>query len=351
MEMLSHNRTITIFFVVICLLIGFNSERSFAGQVNQKYWPTKKWITSTPESQNMDSNQLEKMNNYFENNCPLLRSAIIVRGGNIVFEKYYKGESNSIQPMYSVTKSIISALIGIALDKGYINNIDQKMVTFFPEYASEITDSRFNEITIQHLLTMTAGFTTNYRGSNGMKGCFEEIIIAQPGSHASYNSSSSHLLSGIISKSTKMSTLEFAYQQLFKPLGIRKPDWHTGIDGYNMGGKGLWMGSIDMAKIGYLYLQNGVWDNNQIISSEWIKTSTKEKSAIKLGQKEYSYGYLWWVESFESHSFFSAFGYGGQYIEIIPDLDIVIVTTSDSRTMGPKHRGVAMRYVIRSIMK
>ena len=347
--MLLHNKAITILFVVIGLLLGLKTERSYADQVNQKYWPTKGWRTSAPELQDMNSNQLEKMNDYFENNCPLLRSAIIIRRGNIVFEKYYKGQSHSSRPIYSATKSIISALVGIALDKGYIKNIDQKIVTFFPEYASEITDSRFNEITIRHLLTMTAGFTTNYRGSNGMRGCFEEIIITQPGSQASYNSSSSHLLSGIISKSTKMSTLEFADQHLFKPLGIQRPDWHTGIDGYNMGGLGLWMKPRDMAKIGYLYLNNGIWEGKQIVSPEWIEMSTKKQVSMKSGQNEYPYGYLWWVALYEGHPLFIAVGSGGQYIEVIPDLDLVIVTTSDSRSGRPKHNGVAAKFAVQSI--
>ena len=173
--MFLHKKTITIFFVVIGLLIGFRVERSSAGQVNPKYWPTKEWRTSTPESQDMDSTQLEKMNNYFKNNCPLVRSAIVIRRGNIVFEKYYMGGPNWIQPLHSVTKSVISALIGIALDKSYIRDIDQKMVSFFPEYASEITDPRLKEITIRHLLTMSAGFTTSLSGRNGMRACLRNL--------------------------------------------------------------------------------------------------------------------------------------------------------------------------------
>jgi CubicO group peptidase (beta-lactamase class C family) len=309
MEMLLLKKAIFIFFVIIGLLIGFRVDRSFADQLDSKYWPTKEWRTAIPKSQDMDSTYLEKMNRYLEINCPLIRSILVIRRGYIVFEKYYSGHLNSTQPIFSATKSITSALIGIALDKGYIRDIDQKLVAFFPEFATEDNDSRLKDVTIRHLLTMSAGFSANLRGSRSMKGCFQERIVTKPGSKAYYNSSSSHLLSGIISKSTKMSTLEFAYQQLFKPLGIPKPDWYTGYDGYNMGGTGLSMRSRDMVKIGYLYLQNGVWDNNQIISSEWIKQSTKKQIAIKLNQEESSYGYQWWVGSFEGHSFFSAFGY------------------------------------------
>ena len=130
-----HKKAFVMFLIVIGLLIGFSVDQSFAGQVNQKYWPTKEWRTSTPEAQDMDSTQLGKMNNYLENKCPLVRSVLVIRNGYIVFENYYIGDANTTHRIYSVTKSITSALIGIALDKGYIKSLDQKMVTFFPEYA------------------------------------------------------------------------------------------------------------------------------------------------------------------------------------------------------------------------
>jgi CubicO group peptidase (beta-lactamase class C family) len=109
--------------------------------------------------------------------------------------------------------------------------------------------------------------------------------------------------------------------------------------------------SRDMAKVGYLYLQNGGWDSNQVISSEWTKKSTQKQTTIHFGQKEYPYGYQWWVGSHNGHFLFTAVGIGGQYIQVIPDLEIVIVTTSDSRDATPKHYGVATRHTIQSILK
>jgi CubicO group peptidase (beta-lactamase class C family) len=360
MEMMLHNKTFVMFLIVSGLLIGFSVDQSFAGQVNHKYWPTKEWRTSTPEAQDMDSTQLGKMNNFLENKCPAVRSVLVIRNGYIAFEKYYIGDANTTHTIYSVTKSITSALIGIALGKGYIKSIDQKMVTFFPEYASEITDSRLNKITIRHLLTMSAGFETDPgQGPPGMRTSFAQPIITEPGSHAAYNSGSSHLLSGIISKSTKMSTLEFGDKHLFKPLGIQKPVWRKGVDGYTRGGYGLWMRPRDMAKIGYLYVQNGVWDNNQIIPAKWIKESTQKHSTISWFQKEVPYGYQWWIGStnssyFKGHSGFSAVGYGGQYIDVIPDLDIVIVATSNTSGSGykePKHNKIAASFIVPSVLK
>lgn len=280
--MLLYKKTIFMFFITTGLLIGLIVNESFADQVKPEYWPTKQWRTSTPEAQGMDSKKLEEMESFLENECSMMGSALIVRNGSIVFEKYYSGNESLAYSIYSVTKSIISALIGIALDKGYIESIDQKLVTFFPEYESESTDLRLKKITIRHLLSMSSGFGINLAANRSMSMCYTQPIKTEPGIEAYYNSCSSHLLSGIISKSTNMSTSEFCYQYLFKPLGIEKPDWSNGIDGYTKGGSGLSMKTRDMAKVGYLYLNKGVWENKQIIPAEWIKASTQKKSSIKL---------------------------------------------------------------------
>jgi CubicO group peptidase (beta-lactamase class C family) len=157
-----------------------------------------------------------------------------------------------------------------------------------------------------------------------------------------------------------MSTLEFGDKHLFKPLGIQKPVWRKGIDGYTRGGYGLNMRSRDMAKIGYLYLQNGVWDNNQIIPAKWIKESTQKHNtvSVNLTQKKNPYGYQWWVAStndffFRGHSGFSAVGLGGQYIDVIPDLDIVIVATANAfgYKKEDKHKGIAASFIVPSVLK
>ncbi len=125
-----------IVFITVCLLGLFLLPLSNSQTDSLVYWPTKEWKTSTPEEQKMDSTKLEQIDAYVEKNCPLLRSILISRNGYIVFEKYYAGDANHAQPISSATQSITSALIGIAIDQGYIKNIDQKMYTFFPEYAA-----------------------------------------------------------------------------------------------------------------------------------------------------------------------------------------------------------------------
>ena len=349
--MLLYKKTIFMFFIAIGLLIGLIVDKSIADQVNPKYWPTKDWRTSTPEAQGIDSKKLEEMDNFLENECSMMGSVLIIRNGFIVFEKYYNGNESLAYGVYSVTKSIISALIGIALDKDYIKSVDQKIVIFFPEYASKITDSRFEIITIRHLLTMSSGFEAASAVGRSMSGCFTQPIKTEPGSEASYNSCSSHLLSGIISKSTEMSASEFCYQYLFKPLGIGDPDWSVGIDGYTMGGWGLSMRARDMAKIGYLYLNNGVWDNKQIIQAEWIKESTQKQSNIRWEQEKKPYGYQWWIGSSEGYSQFYALGSGGQYIRVFPELNMVVVLTAYGGGRKFKHRGVTDKFIIPSVLK
>ena len=300
----------------------------------------------------MDPIKLKEMDVYLEKNCPLIRSVMVIRNGYIVFEKYYLGDANVDKDIFSVTKSITSALAGIAIDKGYINNIDQKAVSFFPELVSKISDSRFEKVTIRHLLTMSTGYQTSYGGPQGADLCLGKSLLTEPGASAAYSGCSSHLVSCIISKATKMSTLEFGYKYLFEPLGIKKPFWSENYDGCHKGSYGLYMAARDMAKIGYLYLQNGVWDGNQIISDEWINDSTQKQILLNFGQKVYKYGYFWWITSAEGQpDFSSAVGYGGQYIHVVPDLDLVIVATSDERVLKPKHFGFSRTFIIPAVKK
>ncbi len=288
-----------IVFITVCLLGLFLLPLSNSQTDSPVYWPTKEWKTSTPEEQKMDSTKLEQINAYVEENCPKLRSILISRNGYIVFEKYYSGDANYANEIDAATMSITSALIGIALDQGHIKNIDQKMYTFFPEYASGITDPRRKKITIRHLLTMTPGFSRG-DGLWDMEFDFKQLISFEPGETPAYNRSASHLLSGIITKSTNMSTLQFADKYLFKSLGIPTPRWRTGFGGYNQGGWGLYMTTRDMAKIGYLYLRNGVWDGRQIIPKKWVKESTQKHSSnpiesISSVEIDSAYGYQLWV--------------------------------------------------------
>ena len=350
---MAHFRKISIIFSIVTLSIfALNAcaTKNLSQEDSGEYWPTEEWRTSSPEDQNMDSNQLVKMNTIIDNDYPEVKSVIVIRNGFIVFEKYYIGDANTDQSLHSATKAIVSSLIGIALDKGYIDNTEQKAISFFPEYEGKVKDDRFNDISIKNLLTMSAGFDVSPFVGRKMKRCINYPITTPPGTEAHYNSCSTHLLSGIISKSTKMSALEFGYTQLFKPIGIEKPYWKKDSDGYNLGGYGLKMRSRDMAKIGYLYLNEGLWDGVQIISKDWIQESTKEQNRIKV-DKEIPCGYQWWVGSHKGYACFYAMGFGGQFISVYPDLKMVTVITSGEKAFNTTHQDVVSSNSITSIIQ
>ena len=150
--------------------------------------------------------------------------------------------------------------------------------------------------------------------------------ILDPGTYFNYNTTLAHILSVILSKTTNMSALEFANENLFKPLGIKNVKWERDPDGYNIGGFGLSMTARDLAKFGYLYLNNGYWSNSSIVPEHWVKESTKKHKEVygALG-----YGYLWWTQNVDGSHSYKAWGRGGQFIVVVPDLDLVIVITSD----------------------
>jgi len=184
-----------------------------------------------------------------------------------------------------------------------------------------------------------------------MRRAFTQPIIAEPGQLPAYNGFVSHLLSGIITKSTKMSTLEFADKQLFKPLGIQTLRWGIGLDGYNNGASEVSMKTRDMAKIGYLYLRNGIWDGNEIVTENWIKDSTRKHSDSPISGVKQTYGFQWWGTLDIDHPGFIAVGYGGQYIHVVPDLGLVTVVTSAELTLKPTHQGILDLFVVPSAVK
>jgi CubicO group peptidase (beta-lactamase class C family) len=329
------------------------------------------WKRRALKEVGMDENLIEAADKEINFALKTVHSFIIIKNGCLIYEKYYNGfKAQHKAQIASVTKSIISSLIGIALDKGMINSIEQKVVDFFPEHKAKITDPLMNEITIKDLLTMTSGILWRVRAMREQMAMrmrkspdWIEFVMTLPIDYGMrgkfvYNSSSSHMLSAILTKATGMSTREFANKYLFSAIGIDivsdKPlpneeaglyqspiwrsdfQWPTDPQGYNTGGFGLALKPIDLAKFGYLFLKNGVWQGERIISEDWVKASTTTKSE---GNSNGTYGYQWWTNDEIVHKFF-ALGWGGQYIMVVPELDIVSVITSRadvSRWNSPGH--------------
>jgi CubicO group peptidase (beta-lactamase class C family) len=337
-----------IFCILAFSLFAFVTDNAVCEQPqNREYWPTSGWRSSTPEKQGMDPAKLLIADEFIQNRLPDAFSLLVVKNGYLVFEKYYSwGSPEKYAVVHSVTKSVTSALIGIALDKGYLNSVDQKLIEFFPEYITDELDPRKKEIHLKHLLTMSAGFRWNDRGpsmrnwyysSDWLKFAIQLPQENNPGDVFNYNSSTSHLLSAILSKSTKTSTLDFAKRNLFEPLGIQSAYWHQDPQGYYIGGFGLGLSARDLAKIGFLYLNNGYWNGQSIVSEYWVKESTDQQiqafSHPIYGT--FGYGYQWWVKKVDGCSSFRAWGRRGQFIAVVPELDLVIAVTSATAQPHP----------------
>lgn len=280
---------------------------------------------------------------------------VILKNGVKSYEKYFNGYSaDHAVHVYSVTKSIISALIGIAIDKHYIKSTDQKILDFFPDYKIISGEKTIQNITIKNMLTMTAPYKyktepyeTFFSSNNpikdaldllGGKGKIGDFLYAAIGG--------THILSGILVKATGRPVREFAVEHLFSPLGIHvthdiklhtkeehiakmgdknTSGWAVDPQGINTAGWGLFLTPVEMVKIGQLYMNNGAWEGRQIIPSAWIAESTKEHSRWE--SLNLSYGYLWWVID-EKEQTYAAIGDGGNVIYVNAHKKMVISIAS-----------------------
>ena len=273
---------------------------------------------------------------------PQLRAIAISKNGEMITEKYFNGEPyypHDRLHIMSVTKSIISLLVGIAIDRGFIKSVDQTISELISIDDFKMNDN-FSKITMKQLLTMQAGFEWNFSdpseyrkwilNEDQVEYIFNKPFIEEPGKKFSYNDGAAHLLSVIISETTNMSTLEFANKFLFAQIGIGPRNWYIDNRGYNMGGVCLILSVQDMIKIGELVLNDGIYNGTQVISKEWIDESTSKQTQAG-GHIPYSneYGYYWWLGEMHGMPYILAMGYGGQFIFIFKELDLVITTLCD----------------------
>jgi CubicO group peptidase (beta-lactamase class C family) len=313
------------------------------------------WPTSTPAAQGLDPYILSYANEKADE-LGFMYSVLVIRNGYLAAEQYFNGKNKySVFNIMSASKSYIGALIGIALKENYLTSLDQKMLDFFPEYITQDLDPRKYDITIRHLLKFRAGYpyeSSTYPGSDDlvrnvwrqnddwMKFAIECPLAADPGETWAYSTPSSHILSGIITKATGKTALNFANPYLFDPLNINVARWSSDPLWYSRGGWGMYFTPRNMARLGYLYLNNGFVDGKQILPEEWVEESTKRYSeGIHWYQyfEEYGYGYLWWIAKAHGWDVYYAGGHGGQRIINIPGLNMIIVTTANPYVDGPQH--------------
>lgn len=312
-------------------------------------------------AQKIAKNKLDSISIAVENGSyPNLEGIAITQNGKSAYEKYFHGfQKDALHDARSAFKSVAGILIGIAIDKGYIKNVHEKVYSYFQEYKPCGNWNSLKEnMTIEHLLEMKSGF--DCEEWNGNKDCESEMETKQdwlrfcldlplknkPGTQWDYTSVNAMLLSGVISHSTQMTVTEFAERFLFKPLGITSYRWTKDPMGHETAAGSFYISTNDMNKIGQLVLSNGVFNGERIISQKWIKLMTKKRHKIEgfsnvgisknknaTPQPTY-YGYAWYNEKVKtkrfSYNIIFASGNGGQYIMIVRDLDLVVSFTGNS---------------------
>jgi hypothetical protein len=291
------------------------------------------WKKAKPEEFGVNSNELIKELEKLKTS-EFIQSFLIVKNGKLVVEEYFNGaNANCAFNIKSCTKSILSALVGITIDKGQINCVDDKMLDYFPEYKYQIKDSNYFKITVKDLLTMQEGLDVKpkiFKSLTIKEALFESRFNKEKYKYFEYSSPSTEILSALVTKVSGMSLNDLADKELCKPIGIHIRNWPKTCDGVNIGGSDSYLTARDMARLGYLYLQNGNIDGKQIISEKWIKESTVPYDSLYSQfscVEQTGYGYFWRIGRQSGYSFYSASGFGGQAIVIVPDLNLVMAFT------------------------
>lgn len=279
---------------------------------------------------------------------PRLYSMLVARHGRLYGERYYQGRSAERRAnIKSVSKSVVSALVGIAIAEGKLA-LDQPVAPFFSAHLSGDTSTAKRRITVENLLSMQAGLEStssrNYgewvTSPNWVRYAITRPMADAPGGRMQYSTGSTHLLSYILTRSTESSTYAYAREKLAEPLGLDLRPWTTDPQGIYFGGNEMWLTPRDMLTFGEMYRNGGVHQGAQVVPREWIETSWIPRTVSRFNTHRYGYG--WWIRWSGSHPVYFAWGYGGQYIFIVPDLELVMVTTSDpvSPREGAHNRAV-----------
>jgi CubicO group peptidase (beta-lactamase class C family) len=307
------------------------------------------WKVSTPVEQGLDPMLVAEL--YLDAaELETLYGLLVVKNGYLIAEGYFnKGSVEQLSKRASVTKSYISALVGIALDQGHLKSVDQKMIDFFPELEEKITDPRKKQITIRDMLQMRAGYPWEETDpdlweavwSGEYLSLIEKFpLTSDPGTQFQYSNLTSHWLGIIVARACGKDLKSFGKEYLFSSLNVEVGDWNRDVDGYYIGGGDIQFTARDMARFGLLYLNGGEYEGNRIISANWVRESLRSYSndinttGIKSGRlgrylSHIRYGYQWWSASIGEHHIDFAWGHGGQLIILLDELNIVIVVTAD----------------------
>jgi CubicO group peptidase (beta-lactamase class C family) len=322
-----------LILILVMAISGCTPAREPAQSAAPMGWPTAGWRTGAPEEQGIDSAKLTEGLLAIRQRGLNLHSLLIVRNGVMVLDAYfYPYDGKTVHEQASVTKSIMTTLIGIAADQGKLK-LDDPMLSFFPDRAIANRDAAKERITVRHLASMSSGLdctsandeqTLNEmeESKNFVQFALDRKMRSEAGTQFVYCSPGMHLLSPILQKATGMTALEFARQNLFQPLGIQDVIWPTDAQGFNHGWSSIRLHPHDTAKIGFLWLNHGQWEGKQVVSRAWVEESVKTQ--IQTGRDD-DYGYGWWITGKEGE--YAAIGRGGQRIQVWPGINTILVMT------------------------
>ena len=323
-----------------------------SGEYQGEYWPTTEWRSCKPEEVGMSSEKLYMAYEYAAQPQHVTNGLIVIKNGYIVGEEYLEGYQNSsLFSSYSIAKSFLSALIGMAINEGSIKSLDSFAYEYLPSWQVSGIDYRKKQITIRHLLAMSSGIEWNEDYSDPdndiqrmvSSGDYLNYMLNKPMQYEpwiywEYNTGNSVLLSGILQNASGVTTYNYGRQKMFNIIGTPGLIWHSDEAGRTIGGWGVEATVRDYAKFGYLFLKNGEWDGQQVVPQDWVSLSTTQISS-----RINFYALHWWLlkgfEDFEGsglpENIILAIGIHGQIIYIIPDYNIVIVKVSYNEDPTP----------------
>jgi CubicO group peptidase (beta-lactamase class C family) len=330
--------------IIFSMLIACGPSKSELEKVNYQPISRADWSVSTPEEQGLDPNLVARLY-YNAAKLETIYSLLVFKNGYLVAEDYFHIGSPDLQVnIHSVTKSINSALVGIALQQGCLTSLDQKMMEFFPELNDRITDPRKKQINIRQMLQMRAGYPweesndklfdllySGFRSSN----LVDVPLVRDPGTDFEYSNLTAHLLGIIVARSCETDLKSFAQEHLLSPLGIEPKFWQTDWEGNYLGFSDIYLSANDLAKFGLLYLNDGEYNGQQIVPANWVHDSLQIYSEnawkFRVGRnwRDNGYGYQWWSIRAGNYRYNLAWGHGGQQIALLDELDMVIVVLVD----------------------
>jgi CubicO group peptidase (beta-lactamase class C family) len=311
------------------------------------------WSSSPPEAQGLDPTLLRRGLAKLGNN-PSLLSVLVVRHDRLVAERYFRGggaqRSNNV---HSVSKSVLQALVHIAVAKGDIGSLDDPVADYLPEYFGKASPDK-KKITIRHMLTMRSGLDWTEdstegkveKTSNWVRAILGRELVAAPGTTYNYSSGNTHVVSAVLQKATRMSTCQFAHRYLFGPMGITAEHWGRDPQGVFSGGYNVYLTPREMARFGLLYLHDGKWGGRQLVPRGAVRAAQTQISQV---DDVFAYSEGWWTQTISERSMYFAWGYGGQFVHVIPSADIVLVTSEDTSN-GSINKEIDPREFIRDYL-